>query len=242
MEIIEGKNAVLEALRGSRKLKKVLIATGLKESAVLDEIKSLAKEKSVPLFVTDRKKLDGLSRGGVHQGVLAYVEPLAYLHLNKFLNSLGEENNIVILLLDEVTDPQNLGSLVRTAEAAGVKGIVLTKRRSVGVTPAVVKASAGAIEYVPLIQVSNLVLAIEELKKANFWIIGADMAGEKTYFEADLKGRICLALGSEGKGLSRLVKEKCDFLVNIPMHGRISSLNVAVAGAILLFEARRQEE
>lgn len=239
MEIIAGRNPVLEALRGNRKIKKILLAQGLKESFALGEIKKLAKEKATPLQVIERKILDDLCHDSVHQGILVYAEPISYLHLKDFLEPLSEKE-IIVLLLDEITDPQNLGSLIRTAEAAGVKGIVVTKRRSVGITPAVVKASAGAIEHIPLVRVSNLVVSIEEFKKAGFWIVGADMASEKIYFEADLRERLCLVLGSEGRGLSRLVKEKCDFLVKIPMYGKVSSLNVAVAGAILMFEARRQ--
>ncbi|HAW60046.1 MAG TPA: 23S rRNA (guanosine(2251)-2'-O)-methyltransferase RlmB [Actinobacteria bacterium] len=241
MDIIEGRNPILEALRGRRRIKRILLAKALRESDALKEIKRIAREREIPIKVVDRKELDSISHLKAHQGVVAYAEPLSPISFNDFLISLkGEKEPPVVLLLDEVTDPQNLGSLMRSADAVGASGIVITRRRSVGLTPAVVKASAGAVEHIPLVQVGNLVYAIERLKGEGFWIIGGSTNAKDAYFEADLKGRVAFVLGSEGKGLSRLVEQRCDFLVRIPMHGKISSLNVAVAGALLMYEARRQ--
>lgn len=241
MDIIEGRNPILEALRGRRRIKRILLAKALRESDALKEIKRIAREREIPIKVVDRKELDSISHLKAHQGVVAYAEPLSPISFDDFLISLkGEKEPPVVLLLDEVTDPQNLGSLMRSADAVGASGIVITRRRSVGLTPAVVKASAGAVEHIPLVQVGNLVYAIERLKGEGFWIIGGSTNAKDAYFEADLKGRVAFVLGSEGKGLSRLVEQRCDFLVRIPMHGKISSLNVAVAGALLMYEARRQ--
>lgn len=241
MDIIKGRNSVQEALRGRRRIKRVLLAKALKESDALKEIKKIARERGIPIKMVDRKELDSISYLKAHQGVVAYAEPLPPISFDDFLISLrSEKEPPIVLLLDEVTDPQNLGSLMRSADAVGASGIVITRRRSVGLTPAVIKASAGAVEHVPLVQVGNLVYAIERLKGEGFWIIGSSANAKDVYSEVDLKGKIALVLGSEGKGLSRLVEQKCDFLVRIPMHGKISSLNVAVAGALLMYEVRRQ--
>jgi 23S rRNA (guanosine2251-2'-O)-methyltransferase len=240
-EIIEGRNAVIEILKGNRKVRKILLTVGLKESNNISQIKNIASLKKIPVQTVEKDKLDKTASSFSHQGVIAYVEPYRYYSLNQFINSLEKNNSdSIILMLDGVTDPQNFGSLIRSAESAGVSGIIIPKRETVSLTPTVYKAAAGAVEHIKIVQVSNLVFAIEALKKFGFWIVGGTEKTDKKYFEIDFKGKLVIVLGSEGKGISRLVLEKCDFLAGIPMYGKISSLNVATAGAILMFEARRQ--
>jgi len=240
VDIIGGRNPVFELLRGEREVKEIWIAQGIKETEGIKEIKKLAKVKRVPIRIVPREKIESISHIDVHQGVVAYAEDFKYRELENFLSDVKNVCEPIVLVLDEVTDPQNFGSLIRSAEACGVSGIIISKRRSVQVTATVFKASAGAIEHVPIIRVSNLVRAVERLKERGFWIFGADALAEKLYFEADLTGKSCIVLGGEDKGIARLLLEKCDFLVKIPMFGKVNSLNVAIAGAILVCEARRQ--
>ncbi|MEW6189132.1 MAG: 23S rRNA (guanosine(2251)-2'-O)-methyltransferase RlmB [Actinomycetota bacterium] len=239
-EVVEGRNPVLETLRGKRIVEKILLAENLKDSKVLTQIKEIARRRGIPLISVSRRELDSIASLGAHQGVVAFIEPFSYTPFDVFLSTLDQTPEPIVLLLDGVEDPQNFGSLLRSVDAAGVSGVIISKRRCVGVTPAVCKASAGAVEHVPIIQVSNLPYAIDKLKREGFWIVGGVAEAEKRYFETDLAGKVGLVLGSEGRGISRLVLEKCDFLVSIPMHGKISSLNVAIAGALLMYEARRQ--
>ncbi len=238
---VEGRNAVIEALRGKREVSEILVVKGIKESKNLKEIIRLGREKSVKLSYLEREKLEHLAGSRSHQGVIAYVTPITPLSFREFLTLLQKKKESpFILILDGVTDPQNFGSLIRTAEAAGVDGIIIGKRRAAAVSPSVIKASAGAIEYIPLVQVTNIASIIEELKESGIWIIGSSDSAKRPLYEADLTGNVAVVLGSEGKGISRLVKERCDFMVRIPMWGRVSSLNVNVAGAVLMFEVRRQ--
>lgn len=240
-EQIEGKNVVIEALRGRRKVKKILLAEGLKVDEAVRLIEKKAGEKDIPRQRITRKELEQLATTRAHQGVIAYVEPFQYTSLTNLLASLKNvSEEPFLLLLDGITDPQNFGSLLRSADAAGVQGVIIPKRRTAPLTASVCKASAGAVEHLSIVQVPNLVMVIKILKDKGMWIVGGSEKAEKTCFEADLSGGICLVLGSEGKGISRLVSEKCDFLVRIPMVGELSSLNVAVAGAILMYEVRRQ--
>ncbi len=240
-EVVEGRNPVLEALRGKRMVEKILLAENLKDSKVLMQIREIARRRGIPLISVNRKELDSIASLKAHQGVVAFIEPFSYTPLEVFLSTLDRAPKPpIILLLDGIEDPHNLGSLLRSADAAGVSGIIITKRRCVGVTTGVCKASAGAVEYVPVVQVSNLSYIIDKLKERGFWIVGGTAEAEKRYFEVDLTGKVGLVLGSEGRGISRLVIKKCDFLVSIPMYGKISSLNVAIAGALLMYEARRQ--
>ncbi|MBI4743346.1 MAG: 23S rRNA (guanosine(2251)-2'-O)-methyltransferase RlmB [Actinobacteria bacterium] len=242
-EIIEGRNAVIEILKGSRKVKKIFLAVGLKENENISKIKSIASLKKISVQAIEKDKIDKIATSFSHQGVIAYVEPYQYYSFNQFTNDLLKVNeHSIVLILDSVTDPQNFGSLIRSAESAGVEGIIIPKRRSVSLTSAVYKAAAGAVEHIKIVQVSNLVSTIEALKKIGFWIVGGTEKADANYFEFDFKGKTAIVLGSEGKGISRLVLEKCDFLVKIPMYGKISSLNVGIAGAILMFEARRQQK
>ncbi len=238
-EQLEGRNAVLEALRAGRPVNKILLAAGT-ASGPIREITRLAREKNIPVQEVDRKKLDSLG-SGASQGVIALAAAKEYVAVDDLLAAAWEKQEApFLLILDRLEDPQNFGSLLRTADVAGVHGVIIAKNRAVGLTAAVGRASAGAIEYVPVARVTNLSQTIDELKAQGIWIAGADMTGETLYYQANLTGPLALVIGSEGEGISRLVREKCDFLVRIPLQGKISSLNAAVAGAIMLFEAVRQ--
>lgn len=241
MEIVYGRRSVLELLGGERPVKKVLLAIGAKRGEALHKIENLARRRGAEVTEVDRRELDDLTGGAVHQGVLAIAEAFEYTDLHELLASLADAESAVLLALDEITDPHNVGALIRTADATGVAGVITAKRRSAPITPAVYKASAGAVEHIAIAQASNLVNAIEEAKRAGFWVYGADSAAETALFEVELTGKVLIVLGSESMGLSRLVKEKCDFLVAIPMAGKVESLNVSVAGALLMYEAFRKK-
>ncbi len=239
-DIIYGRNAVLEALRGGRRVEKVLLAQGAHGAAA--QVERLARERAVPLETVERRELDRLAAGANHQGVVALVAAFAYVALDDLLAQAQKRDEPpLLLLLDSVQDPQNLGTLLRTAEAVGAHGVVIPQRRAVGVTAAVAKASAGAIEYLPVAQVTNLTQTIEQLKAAGVWVVGVENTPQaQVYDQTDLNRPLALVVGSEGRGLSRLVREHCDFLVRLPMRGHVGSLNVAVAGSIVLYEAWRQ--
>ena len=238
--IIEGRNAVIEALRAGRLLDKVYIAKGETDSA-LGHIASKARDAGAVVVEADRRKLDAMSVTHAHQGVVAVASVRAYVGLEDILQAAKDRNEAPLLVIcDEISDPHNLGAIVRTAECAGAHGIVIPKRRSAGMTAIVSKTSAGAVEYVPMARVANLTSAIGELKKAGVWIYGASHTGEQTVWETDLTGPAALVIGSEGEGMSRLVSESCDFKVKIPMVGRISSLNASVSASVILYEALRQ--
>ena len=217
--MLEGRNAVQEALAAGRPIDKLYIAAG----------------------ETDRRKLDQLSATGAHQGVIAMVAAHAYATVEEILeNAKNRSEAPLIVICDELSDPHNLGAIIRTAECAGAHGVIIPKRRSVGLTAVVGKASAGALEYLPVARVANLVSAIRELQKADVWVFGTAADGDTALYPADLKGPAAIVIGNEGDGMSRLVAEACDFKVSIPMRGRISSLNASNAAAILLYEAVRQ--
>ncbi|ABN53267.1 MAG TPA: 23S rRNA (guanosine(2251)-2'-O)-methyltransferase RlmB [Hungateiclostridium thermocellum] len=240
LDRIEGRNSVLEAIKAGRTINKILVPKGEKEGSIR-QIIALARERGIVVQETDRSNLDKISTTHAHQGVIAYVAFKDYVEVDdilKIAQDKGEDPYIIIL--DGITDAYNLGSILRTADAVGAHGVVIPKRRAIGLNAAVSKASAGAIEYVPVARVTNISQTIEYLKKKNIWIVGTDLSGEKPFFEADLKGPVALVIGSEGEGMGRLVSEKCDFIVNIPMQGKISSLNAAVAAAIIMYEIRRQ--
>lgn len=240
-DLIEGRNAVIEALKSDRSIEQIFIAKGDTEGSV-SVILAIAKEKGIVVKEVDRRKLDNMSQTGAHQGVIAQVTPYKYCDVSDILDyadSRGEKPFIV--LVDELEDPHNLGAIIRTAELCGVHGIIIPKRRNVGVTSTVYKSSAGAVEYVKIAKVSNLNQTIEELKKKGIWIYGADMEGESYSFDTDFSGAIALVIGGEGKGISRLTKEKCDVLVKIPMVGKINSLNASVAGSIIMYEILKQK-
>lgn len=239
-ELIGGRNSVIEALRSGRSLNKLFVQDGIKGGSI-GEIIALAIESGVPIDYVKIEKLNQLAEGLRHQGVAAMVAPVRFYDLDEVLaaaQAKGEDPFLV--LLDELQDPQNVGAIIRTADAAGVHGVLMPKRRSCPLNAVVAKVSAGAVEYVPVVSIGNIAQTIEELKKKGLWVIGADMDGEVDYFSGNLKGPIVLVIGAEGKGLGRLVREKCDLLVKIPMRGGVSSLNASAAVAILLFEIVRQ--
>lgn len=239
-DVLVGRNAVTEALKSGRGINKLWIASGDREGSVA-EIAALAKERGIVVQYVERAKIESLAGGHRHQGVLAYVAPVPYAELDDILKAAEEKGEAPFLvLLDELEDPHNLGALLRTADATGVHGILIPKRRSVSLNATVAKTSAGAVEYVPVARIGNIAQTLKKLKEKGFWVAGADMDGEKAYYEADLTGPLVLVVGSEGRGMSRLTKEACDFIVSMPMVGRINSLNASVAGSILMYESMRQ--
>ncbi len=240
MNIIEGRKPVLEALRAGRAIRKIILAQGIKEDAVIREIIASAQKNSISIQRVDRQQIFDLSGSDVHQGIIAETEPYKYKTMEDIIDKAKvSQRPPFVIVLDRITDPHNLGSIIRTAEGCGAHGVVIPQRNACGITPAVVKASAGAVEHIPVARVVNITRTLNWLKQQGFWVIGADMEGIP-YYRADLTGPVALVLGSEGKGIGRLVKENCDLLVSIPMMGRIQSLNVSVAGAILMYEILRQ--
>lgn len=243
-QFIYGRRAVVEALRAGKQIEQILLARGAREQGAMAELVATARKAGVPVSDVPRQELDRIAPGNTHQGVAAQIQEYEYFEVEDLLavaRARGEP--AFLLLLDSVQDPQNFGTLLRTAEAVGVHGVVIAERRAVGVTPAVVKASAGAVEHLKIAQVTNLARTIEELKKENVWIVGVENEPRaQDYHEFDFKMALALVLGSEGVGLGRLVKEKCDFLVRLPMWGKIESLNVGVAGSIILYAAKTQRE
>jgi 23S rRNA (guanosine2251-2'-O)-methyltransferase len=240
LDRLEGRNSVLEALKSGRSINRLFVAKGDKEGSV-NQIIAMARQKHILIQEVDRNKLDQMSSTHAHQGVIALTAAKDYVEVEDILRIAEESGRPpFIIILDGIVDSHNLGSILRTANAAGVHGVIIPKRRAVGLTSAVSKASAGAIEYVPVARVTNIAQTIESLKKQNIWVVGTDSTGDRAYFEADLTGPIALVIGSEGEGMGRLVCESCDFVVNIPMMGQITSLNAAVAGAIVTYEIVRQ--
>lgn len=239
-DMIEGRNALTEALKSGRTIDKVFVAEGETDKA-LARLAAQAKEAGAVVVPTDRRKLDQMSPTGAHQGVMAQVAAHEYATLEDILRRAADRGEAPLLVLcDELSDPHNLGAILRTAECAGAHGVVIPKRRSVGLTAVVSKTSAGAVEYMPVARVGNMAAAIRELKENGVWIFGTAADGNTDLYHADLKGPAAIVIGNEGQGMSRLVAESCDFRVSIPMKGRISSLNASAAAAILLYEAVRQ--
>lgn len=237
-DIIAGRNAVSEALRADRVLDSVLIARG-ERGGSLQVLAAKCRDKGIPVKEVDIRRLDAIA-GPHHQGIAAVAACKEYATLDD-LFALAEERGEppFFVVCDELEDPHNLGAVVRTAEAAGAHGVIIPKRRSAGLTSTVYKASAGAVEYLPVARVANVAETLKELKKRGLWIYGLDMDGE-TWCEADLTGAAALVVGSEGRGVGRLVKEQCDFVLSLPMRGRINSLNASVACGLLLYEVARQ--
>ncbi len=241
-ERIEGRNSVLEALKAGRSINKILVGKGEKEGSI-NQIIAIAREKKIIIQDVDRSKLDSISETHAHQGVIAFAAAKEYVEVDDILNIAKESGKpAFIIVLDEITDSYNLGSVLRSANASGAHGVIIPKRRAVGLTAAVSKASAGAIEHVPVARVTNLVQTLEYLKKQGVWVIGTDSDGEKPYYENDYKVPVAIVVGSEGEGIRRLVREVCDVTVNIPMRGNINSLNAAIAGAVVMFEVLKQRE
>ena len=241
-ETIYGRQPVLECLRaGRRRVYRLTMGRGIQPSETVSAILALAEERRIPVRRADGAPIEGIERGDNHQGMAAEVSEYPYAEIDAVLDGAGPKP--LLLLLDHVQDPQNLGALLRTADAAGVQTVILPKDRAAEVTPAVVRASAGAAEHVQVCRVVNLHQAMEKLKKREIWLAGLETVPEATlYTEADLRGALGLVVGSEGRGLSRLIRESCDFLIRVPMLGRVGSLNASVAGAVALYEIRRQRD
>ena len=238
--IIEGRNAVIEALRTEASIDKIFIQKG-EVDKTLGHIASKARAAGIVVVEADRRKLDGMSRTHAHQGVIALAAMREYVSVQSLLDAAAEKGEAPLLVVcDEISDPHNLGAILRTAECAGAHGVIIPKRRSAGLTAIVGKTSAGAVSYMPVARVSNLPATLEELKKKGVWVYGTAAEGTTSLYDADLKGPAAIVIGSEGSGMGRLVREKCDFLVSIPMKGHISSLNASAAAAILLYEAVRR--
>ena len=233
---IIGKNSVTEALKNDRAIDKIYISQA--NAGPLSKIIALAKTAGIPVLDTPPQKLDTMSNGKNHQGVIAIGAGYSFSSIEDIFNKAGDQPPFIIIA-DEIEDPHNLGAIIRTAEASGAHGIIIPKRRGVGLTETVAKTSSGAIEYMPVVRVSNLVATIKELKEKNIWIYGADMDGQD-WCSTDFSGGVGLIIGSEGKGISRLLKENCDVIVSLPMRGKINSLNASVAGGILMYEVCRQ--
>ena len=238
--LIEGRNAVLEALRSGRTIDHVFLAEGDTDRA-LSRLAGMAREAGAVVKTADRRKLDAMSPTGAHQGVIAFAAAHAYSTVDEMLADAESKGEAPLLVIcDELSDPHNLGAILRSAECAGAHGVIIPKRRSVGLTAVVGKSSAGAVEYMKVARVANLPAVIEDLKKRGVWIFGTAASGDRLLYDADLRGPAALVIGSEGFGMSRLVEERCDFLVRIPMMGHINSLNASAAASILLSEAVRQ--
>lgn len=238
-DYIMGKSPVLEALKSERDINKILIAEGAQRGQ-MQPIINLAKELNVLVQFVPKKKLDDMAEGN-HQGVVAQVAAYQYAELDD-LFALAEkrQEQPFFLLLDEIEDPHNLGSIMRTADATGAHGIIIPKRRAVGLTATVAKTSTGAIEHIPVVRVTNMARTIEELKERGVWIAGTDASGKQDYRQLDGTMPLGLVIGSEGKGMGRLIREKCDFLIQLPMIGHVTSLNASVAAAILMYEVYRK--
>jgi 23S rRNA (guanosine2251-2'-O)-methyltransferase len=239
--IIEGKNAVIEAIRAGRPLDKVFLAKGSNDKA-LGFIASNARNAGVVVTECDRRKLDAMSvTHGAHQGVIAVAAAREYCAVEDILALAREKGEDPFLVVcDGIEDPRNLGAIIRCAECAGAHGVIIPKHHSAGITAAADKASAGAAEHMLIARVANLTAALQDLKKKGLWVYGAEANGTSHLWKTDMKGPICLVIGSEGQGISRLVRENCDFILNIPMAGQVNSLNASAAAAILLYEIVRQ--
>jgi 23S rRNA (guanosine2251-2'-O)-methyltransferase len=238
---IEGRNPVLEALRSGRPIEKIVMLKSIERHSVIAEILHLAQSRGIPVENVEKPVIGRLAVTQSNQGVIALASPKDYVTLEELLLIPAAKNEAAFfIILDGLEDPHNLGAILRTADASGVHGLIIREKREVGLTAAVEKASAGALEYVPVARVTNLSQTIEQLKKQNIWVVGVDQAGDTNYTSIDYKPPTAIVIGGEGKGLSELVKKNCDFLGFIPMQGKVSSLNASVAAAVVMFEAVRQ--
>ena len=239
-DILVGRNAVSEALRSGRTIDKVFAASGDTDHG-LRRLCSQAKQAGAVISMTDRRKLDQMAAGGAHQGIIAYAAAHTYATVDEILQRAADQGRTPLLVIcDEIVDPHNLGAIIRTAECAGAHGVVIPKRRSAGLTAVVAKTSAGAVAHVPVARVPNIPALLKDLKKQGVWVFGTAADGTTALYDADLKGPAAIVIGSEGDGMTRLAAENCDFLVSIPMRGKLNSLNASAAAAILLYEAVRQ--
>jgi 23S rRNA (guanosine2251-2'-O)-methyltransferase len=241
-EQIEGRRPVLEALRAGRVISELLVASGSHTSGVLAEIVRLGEQQAIPIRALPKRELESRAQTRNPQGVIALAASFGYATLGELVEGARASGEPALFVaLDGITDPQNLGALARSTEAAGGHGLIVPQRRSAGVTPSAAKAAAGALEHLPVAHVTNLARALEELKKAGVWIVGLDASGDRTIYDLDVAtDPLCLVVGGEGGGLSHLVRERADLVVSIPMGGRIASLNASAAGAVALFEIRRR--
>lgn len=236
---LEGRNAVLEALRAGRSVDKIYVQLGSSDGPIQTILREAKKHDTIVSFVT-KERLNQMSETGNHQGVIAMAASYEYVSVEEILARAGEKEEAPFLfLLDGIEDPHNLGAIIRTANLAGAHGVIITKHRAAGLTATVAKASAGAVNYTPVAKVTNLTNTIEQLKKEGIWFVCADMGGTRMY-DLDLRGPVGLVIGNEGEGVSRLVREKCDFIASIPMKGDIDSLNASVAAGVLAYEIVRQ--
>ncbi len=242
-EYIWGRNPITETLHAGRRIKRIMLAEGVKEAPAIVAIVHEAQRKQIPIETVPRARLDQLSHGAVHQGCLAQVEERRYMSVDDILaHAKRLQEDPLILVLDAIQDVNNLGSLLRTAEAAGAHGVIIPQHRAAEINATVVKTAAGATEHLLIAQETNLTRTIEELKKQNVWVVGLAGEAQTFYTQANLTGPLALVVGNEGKGISRLVREHCDLLIRLPMRGHINSLNAAVAGSIALYEALRQRQ
>ncbi len=239
---VEGRNPVLEALRGPRDVQRVYVAEGTIHSGIVEEITGLAGREGVPVVHLSREELSRMARTSSPQGILASVSPYRFVTLNELTGGFKEGRPPLVLILDGVEDPRNFGSLLRVADAVGASGVIVARRRSSPVTAVVAKASAGAVEHVTVAKVASISGTLLRMKEEGLWVVGADAEGDEPYYQLDFTVPVAVVLGGEGKGLRRLVKERCDFLARLPMSGAISSLNVSTAAAALLYEILRQRE
>lgn len=241
-EFIAGKHSVLEALKSNQRVQKIWVNKHAQRSLV-QPIMDAAREAGVIVQMVDKRKLDQVTEGVQHQGVVAQIAAYDYAELDDLLARAGQMNEQPFLvILDEIEDPHNLGSILRTADCTGVHGVIIPKRRAVGLTATVAKTSAGAIEYVPVARVTNIAKTIDALKKQGVWVVGTDVQASETMYDTDLTLPLALVIGNESKGISRLVKEKCDFHVRLPLKGQIDSLNASVAAGVMMYEVLHQRD
>lgn len=242
-EYIWGRNPITETLQAGRRVKRILLAEGLRETPAIESIVHEAERQNIPVEMVTRNRLDQLSHGAVHQGCMAQVEERKYVDIDDILDYAQQKNEApFLLILDAIQDVNNLGSLLRTAEAAGVHGVIIPEHRAAEINATVVKTSAGATEHMLIAQETNITRSIDILKRQNIWVVGLAGEAQTLYTKANLTGALALVVGNEGKGLGRLVREHCDVLIKLPMYGHVNSLNAAVAGSIALYEALRQRE
>ncbi|MBI3585708.1 MAG: 23S rRNA (guanosine(2251)-2'-O)-methyltransferase RlmB [Ignavibacteriales bacterium] len=238
-EIIIGRQPVLEAIKSGTSIEKIFFLYGVQGNAI-DRVRKLAKQHGIPVSEMDKQRFQELVGDATAQGVAAIAATQQYIEIEDIIKASQSKNESpFILILDEIEDPHNLGALIRTAECAGVHGVIIPKHHTATVNQTVAKSSAGASLHLPIAKVTNIAQALDVLKSEGLWIVGTDMSGDKMYYEANLEGPLAIVIGNEGKGIRRLVREKCDYLVTIPMYGKIESLNASVAGGLVLFEAAR---
>ena len=240
-DIIEGRNPVIEALKSGRTINRILLARDIGRHSAIAEVLHISQARGIPVEYVTRRVIDESSITSAHQGVIAYAAVKEYVALENLLIISRERNEPPLYcILDGIEDPQNLGAILRTAEASGIHGVIIRSRRAVGLTAAVAKASAGAVEYVPVARVSNISQAVVTLKRSGVWVVGIDPTGKIDYSQVDFRLATAIVVGGEGKGLSDLVKKRCDSVASIPMRGKITSLNASIAAALVMYEAFKQ--